>query len=144
MSWVLSVDGRRWLNCLLMMSWWLIKLVNNHNLIILIKMSQVVVFQYVWKYSSVCYILLQIWHGMFFLNKYWDRGKCRSSYYDLDHFRWRSSKEIIHNLPTKQLLIRWHLSRKTIIEPAIIKSLTMVISQVLNMGIFSDKLKIAK
>ncbi|KAI0212247.1 hypothetical protein LSAT2_002846, partial [Lamellibrachia satsuma] len=31
-----------------------------------------------------------------------------------------------------------------IIEPAIIKSLTLVINQVINTGIFPDKLKIAK
>ena len=31
-----------------------------------------------------------------------------------------------------------------ITEPAIIKSLTLVINQVLNTGIFTDKLKIAK
>ena len=55
-------------------------------------------------------------------------------------------KKIIHNLPTKHSCGFDGISSKffKIIEPAIIKSLTMVINQVLNTGIFPDKLKIAK
>ena len=50
-----------------------------------------------------------------------------------------------NNLPTKHGCGFGGISSiKKQIEPAIIKSLTMVINQVLNMGIFQDKLKIAK
>ena len=55
-------------------------------------------------------------------------------------------KKIIYNLPTKHSCGFDGISSKflNIIEPAIIKSLTMVINQVQNTGIFPDKLKIAK
>ena len=55
-------------------------------------------------------------------------------------------KKIIYNLPTKHSCGFDGISSKflKIIEPAIIKSLTMVINQVLNTGIVPDKLKIAK
>ena len=55
-------------------------------------------------------------------------------------------KIIIHNLLIKHSCGFDGISSKfkEIIEPAIIKSLTLVINQVLNTGIFPDKLKIAK
>ena len=55
-------------------------------------------------------------------------------------------KKIIHKLPTKHSCGFDGISSQflNIIEPATIKSLTMVINQVLNTGIFPDKLKIAK
>ena len=55
-------------------------------------------------------------------------------------------KKIIYNLPTKHSCGLDGISSNItkIIEPAIIKSLTMVINLVLNSGIFPDKLKIAK
>ena len=55
-------------------------------------------------------------------------------------------KIIIHNLPTKHSCGFDGISSKclNIIEPAIITSLTLVINQVLNTGIFRDKLNMAK
>ena len=54
--------------------------------------------------------------------------------------------KIIHNLPTKHSCGFDGISSKLlqIIEPVILRSLTMVINQVQSTGIFPDKLKIAK
>ena len=55
-------------------------------------------------------------------------------------------RKTINDLPTKNSSGFDGISSKLlkIIEPAIIKSLTLVINQVINTGIFPDKLKIAK
>ena len=55
-------------------------------------------------------------------------------------------KKVIHNVLTKHSCGFDGISSKLlqIIEPVILKSLTMVINQVLSTGIFPDKLKIAK
>ena len=55
-------------------------------------------------------------------------------------------KKNIESLPTKNSCGCVGISSKLlkIIEPAIIKSLTLLINQIINTGIFLDKLKIAK
>ena len=55
-------------------------------------------------------------------------------------------KKTINNLPTKNSCGYDDISSKLlkVIAPVIIKPLTMLINQVLNTGIFPDKLKIAK
>ena len=68
------------------------------------------------------------------------------STFKIDNVDEEAVKIIIHNLPTKHSCGFDGISsnKKKIIEPAIIKSLTLVINQVLNTGIFVDQLIIAK
>ena len=55
-------------------------------------------------------------------------------------------KNTINNIPAKNSCGHGDISSKlsNVIAPVIIKSLTLLINQVLNTGIFPDKLKIAK
>ena len=50
---------------------------------------------------------------------------------------------MIESLPTKTVVVMMVFLLK-IIEPAIIKSLTLLINQIINIGTFPDTLKIAK
>ena len=68
----------------------------------------------------------------------------RHSTFKINNVDEEAVKIVMHNLPTKQWWTRSYLFKLKQIEPAVIKSLTLVINQVLNTGNFPDKLKIAK